>query len=134
MVSGVLYLRRDANRRQPEDTALPQPGTEKYQEMVSAFYGGVAALDVEANDQAQLRLTRATLLVPEEPAAWANRGLLAIRVGGYVKAEQDLEQPASWRRGCAQWNGYSVYLRVVAAATTRRSCICGGPSSSRPEI
>src|SRR5271170_4522113 len=92
VVSGVFYLRRDANRREPGEDALPQPGTEKYQEMVSAFYGGVAALDVEANDQAQPRLTRATQLVPEEPAAWANRGLLAIRLGDYDKADQDLEQ------------------------------------------
>jgi tetratricopeptide (TPR) repeat protein len=91
-VAGVYYLRRDANRRQRGGNALPQPGSAAYLQMVSAFYGGVAALDVDANDQAQPRLTHATQLVPEEPAAWANRGLLAIRLGEYDKSEQDLEQ------------------------------------------
>ena len=90
--AGVFYLRSDTNRRQRADDELPQPGSETYRQMVSAFYGGVAALDVDANDQAQPRLTHASQLVPEEPAAWANRGLLAIRLGEYDKAEQDLDQ------------------------------------------
>jgi hypothetical protein len=92
VVAGVFYLRRDSNRRERGDNALPQPGSESYRQMVSAFHGGVAALDVDANDQALPRLTRATQLVPAEPAAWANVGLLAIRMGEYDKAERDLEQ------------------------------------------
>ncbi len=53
---------------------MPQPGSETYREMVSAFYAGVAALDVDATERAKTALTRATELVPAEPAAWADLG------------------------------------------------------------
>jgi tetratricopeptide (TPR) repeat protein len=79
----VISLRRGA-------ATLPGPGSEAYREMVSAFSAGVAALDVDANDRAQVALTRATQLVPEEPAAWADRGLLAIRLGDFEAAVRDL--------------------------------------------
>lgn len=72
--------------------ALPEPGSAKYDEMVSAFYAGVAALDVDAGERAQTLLARAVELVPEEPAAWANRGLLSIRLGSFESAARDLEK------------------------------------------
>ena len=62
--------------------ALPRPGSETYREMVSAFYAGVAALDVDATERAKTALTRATELVPAEPAAWADLGLLKLRLRG----------------------------------------------------
>ncbi|HEX8201608.1 MAG TPA: tetratricopeptide repeat protein, partial [Isosphaeraceae bacterium] len=83
---GVVVVRRFGGDR------LPGPGSEVYREMVSAFFAGVAALDVDANDRAQASLTRATQMVPEEPAAWADRGLLGIRQGDFEAAAHDLER------------------------------------------
>ncbi len=71
---------------------MAQPGSETYREMVSAFYSGVAALEVDANERAKASLTRATELVPGEPAAWANRGLLDLRLGDQEAAAPAFEK------------------------------------------
>lgn len=79
----------------PLENGLPRPGSELYREMVSSFQAAVAALDVDAPERAREGLARATELVPEEPAAWANQGLLNIRFGDYEKAREDLERARS---------------------------------------
>ncbi|AMV38364.1 FG-GAP-like repeat-containing protein [Planctomyces sp. SH-PL62] len=71
---------------------LPGPGTPRYEEMVSAFSTGVAALDTEANPIARDALTRAVRLVPEEPAAWANLALAQIRLGELDQAAEALQK------------------------------------------
>ena len=91
-VTAVILLPRGGNLPPGGGDNSVRPGSEIYREMVSAFYTGVTALDVDANDQARVSLTQATELVPEEPAAWANRGLLKIRLGDYDGAAMDLEQ------------------------------------------
>ena len=53
---------------------------------------GVAALDTDAGTIARDTLTRATQLVPEEPAAWADLGLAHIRLGDLETAARVLEQ------------------------------------------
>jgi tetratricopeptide (TPR) repeat protein len=75
-------------------SALPRPGSATYEEMVSAFSAGVAALDVDAGERANTMLTRAIELVSEEPAAWADRGLYAIRLNDYDAAARDLGEAA----------------------------------------
>jgi cytochrome c-type biogenesis protein CcmH/NrfG len=65
-----------------------------YREVVSAFYTGVAALDADANDTAKSELTRATQLAPQEPAAWLDLGLTAIRMAEYEDAERALARAA----------------------------------------
>lgn len=64
---------------------LPAPDSEDYRETVRAFYTGIAALQVGQDRHAEEQLLRATELAPDEPAAWANLGLLALR-----RAELDL--------------------------------------------
>ena len=59
--------------------SLPTPGSETYLETVSAFYAGVAAMEVGEDLRASAKLTRVTELVPDEPAAWANLALMAMR-------------------------------------------------------
>src|SRR5262249_46132944 len=71
---------------------LPGPGSPVYQEYVEAFQVGVAALDAGANDTAQKRLTEAIEKIPEEPAAWANRGLLHLRKSELKEAIADLNR------------------------------------------
>ncbi len=101
VAGGVLYFTRDAGIQPPAPPtapALPVPGSAEYRDMVGAFYGGVAALHVdspETNGTAKAKLTRATEIVPEEPAAWANLGLLDIRLKEFEAAARDLDRAKS---------------------------------------
>lgn len=60
--------------------------------MVSAFYVGLAALQVGDDVRAEAKLTQATELVPEEPASWANLGLLALRQKNFETAAERLSK------------------------------------------
>lgn len=60
-------------------SSLPAVGSPEYRELCSAFYLGVAALQSGEDVNARKGLTRATEIAPEEPAGWANLGLLEIR-------------------------------------------------------
>ena len=73
-------------------TGLPEPGTPRYEEYVESFDVGVAALDVDQTLLAQEKLDKAIQLVPQEAAAWANRGLLYLRLNQADKAAADLKQ------------------------------------------
>ena len=59
--------------------------------MVSAFYVGLAALQVGDDVHADSRLSEVTRLVPGEPAGWANWGILALRQRNYEAAGQRLQ-------------------------------------------
>ncbi len=91
IAGGYLLWKREIGQ-QPQVEALPKPGSDAYREMVSAFYAGVAALDVDATERAKTNLARATELIPDEPAAWADLGLLNLRLGDYDKAAENLER------------------------------------------
>lgn len=77
-----------------EPTAAPaaRPLPAHYGEFVGAFEMGLAALDADVPQMAEASLNRAVELVPDEPAAWADRGLLNIRVGRLPEAERDLAE------------------------------------------
>ncbi len=74
---------------------LPEPGTPLYGEYLRAFQVGVAALDTDRKDLARQRLDRAIELVPAEPAAWADRGLVYLRDNDLGKAAGDLKRASS---------------------------------------
>jgi hypothetical protein len=72
---------------------LPEPGSRRYLEYVEAFQVGVAALDAGNLKLADEQLTRAIEIIPEEPAAWADRGLKHLRAGDELKeAAADLRR------------------------------------------
>ncbi|MBA3766053.1 MAG: tetratricopeptide repeat protein, partial [Acidobacteria bacterium] len=71
---------------------LPEKSSQKYRDVVSAFYVGLAALQVGDDVRAEARLTQATELVPEEPASWANLGLLALRQKNFDIAAERLSR------------------------------------------
>ena len=97
LVAGIVLLwRRDS---------LPRPGSKPYEAMVSAFFAGVAALDADANDQARSFLGLATKLVPEEPAAWANLGLVELRQGDVDAAARELEKARTLAPGSGAIQG-----------------------------
>jgi tetratricopeptide (TPR) repeat protein len=71
---------------------LPEKGSKAYADVVSAFYVGLAALQVGDDVHAESRLSELTQLVPAEPAGWANWGVLALRQRNYDLAAQRLER------------------------------------------
>ncbi len=91
-IATVAYLRRAPIVSDAAVEKLPQPGSEVYRETVSAFYSGIAALDVDARDRARTNLTKAAELAPGEPAAWADLGLLDLRFGDLDAAERGFEK------------------------------------------
>src|SRR5262245_54065978 len=83
-------------------TTLPRPGSPLYEEYAEAFQLGVAALDVGVTATAETNLSRAITLVPQEPAAWANRGLLYLRNNQPDKAAPDLARARELAPGNAE--------------------------------
>jgi Tfp pilus assembly protein PilF len=71
---------------------LPEKGSKAYADVVSAFYVGLAALQVGDDVHAESKLSELTQLVPSEPAGWANWGVLALRQRNYDLAAQRLER------------------------------------------
>src|ERR1700733_5774636 len=71
---------------------LPEKGSKAYANVVSAFYVGLAALQVGDDVYAESKLSELTQLVPTEPAGWANWGVLALRQRNYDLAAQRLER------------------------------------------
>lgn len=69
---------------------LPDRSSKTYTDFVSAFYVGLAALQVGDDVRAERELGRATQIVPGEPAAWANWGILALRQRTFDPAEERL--------------------------------------------
>ena len=85
-IATVLVIRRNA---------LPGPGSAVYQETVSAFDVGLAALDIGELDRAETAFLRAGELIPEEPATWANLGVLDLRRGEFDEAARYLERASA---------------------------------------
>ena len=63
------------------------PSPQAYRDAVTAFYVGLSAMQTTQEVLAREKFDRVVTLVPEEPAGWANLGLLLLR-------QQDLEQGA----------------------------------------
>ena len=71
---------------------LPDRSSKTYAEAVSAFYVGLAALQVGDDVHAESKLAEVAQLVPAEPAGWANWGVLALRQRKLDVAAQRFEQ------------------------------------------
>ena len=74
---------------------LPDASSKTYSDFVSAFYVGLAALQVGDDVRAESTLADATKLVPGEPAGWANWGILALRQRNFDAAAQRFAQALS---------------------------------------
>ncbi|MFL5341168.1 MAG: tetratricopeptide repeat protein, partial [Gemmataceae bacterium] len=71
---------------------LPAPESPAYEQYAEAFEVGSAALDVGRDEIALKYLNSAIDKVPQEPAAWANRGLLSLRQNHAPEAARDLNK------------------------------------------
>jgi tetratricopeptide (TPR) repeat protein len=85
---------------------LPEPGSKAYTDVVSAFYVGLAALQVGDDVHAESKLSQVTQFVPAEPAGWGNWGVLALRQRNYDAAAQRFERT----RDLAPQNDQIYYL------------------------
>jgi len=68
-------------------SGLPSPSSKAYEQLVSAFYVGLSALQVGNDVLADASLQQATQIAPGEPAAWADWGILALRQRNFDPAE-----------------------------------------------
>src|SRR5271154_776387 len=85
---------------------LPQPSSKTYSDYVSAFYVGLAALQVGDDVRAERELARTTQIVSGEPTGWANWGILRLRQRDFDAAAERMEKA----RKLAPQNGHIYYL------------------------
>lgn len=111
---GVLLLAISACR---PDGKLPAKSSKEYNEVVSAFYVGLAALQVGDDVRAESKLAQVTQLVPGEPAGWANWGLLSLRQRNFDAAAERLERA----RSLAPENDQIYYLLGLLESSRGRS-------------
>src|SRR5271165_6619970 len=88
LLSSALVLTGCRNR-------LPDKSSKTYSDFVSAFYVGLAALQVGDDVRAESTLANAANLVPGEPAGWVNWGILALRQRNFDVAAQRFDRAAS---------------------------------------
>lgn len=73
----------------------PQPSPETYRGAVTDFYVGLSAMQTTQEVLAREKFDRVVASVPQEPAGWANRGLLLLRQQDLDGAAQDLAHAAT---------------------------------------
>jgi tetratricopeptide (TPR) repeat protein len=73
---------------------LPRVGTEAYEQTTTQFFRGLAEMQVGLLDVARQAFTQTTALAPGEPAAWANLGLVELRLGEFDAAAPPIEKAA----------------------------------------
>ena len=66
--------------------------------MVSAFYVGLAALQVGDDVHAESRLSQVTQLVPAEPAGWANWASWPCASETTILQRKDWKRRVTWPR------------------------------------
>jgi len=77
------------------NSGLPQPGSQKYADLCSAFYLGLAGLQSGEDVRAKEYLTRSTQIAPGEPAGWADLGILQVRQQQFDGAYQSIDKARS---------------------------------------
>ena len=96
---------------------LPEKSSKEYAEVVSAFYTGLAALQVGDDVTAESKLAQVTQLAPGEPAGWANWGVLAFRQRNFDAASQRYDRA----RDLAAKNDQIYYLLGILQSTRGNS-------------
>src|SRR6185312_5013915 len=74
---------------------LPPVDSPVYEDTTRAFYRGLAELQVGLLDDAKRDFGKATVLVPDEPASWANLGLTSLRLGEFDTAAGPIDKAVS---------------------------------------
>ncbi|HEX4769623.1 MAG TPA: FG-GAP-like repeat-containing protein [Bryobacteraceae bacterium] len=77
------------------ESGLPKPGSQRYTDMCSAFFLGVAGLQAGEDIRAREYLTRSTQIAPGEPAGWADLGILQVRQQQFDAASASFDKARS---------------------------------------
>jgi Tfp pilus assembly protein PilF len=72
-----------------------QTSPDTYREAVTAFYVGLSAMQTTQEVLAREKFDRVTAIVPQEPAGWANLGLLLLRQQELDRGVEQLAHAAS---------------------------------------
>jgi hypothetical protein len=94
------------------NAGLPKPNSAGYRELVSAFYTGLAALQVGDDVRAENELARSTQIASGEPAGWADWGVLRLRQRDFNAAEERIGKALK----LAPQNGQIYYLLGLVEA------------------
>lgn len=98
----------------PKSTREQEPSPQEYQEAVAAFHVGLSAMQTTQEVMARQKFDRVVSLVPQEPAGWADLGLLLLR-------QQELDQGAQHLARAASLAPDSAAIqRLQALAESRR--------------
>ncbi|HXW04304.1 MAG TPA: FG-GAP-like repeat-containing protein [Vicinamibacterales bacterium] len=89
-------------------------GDETYRQAVTAFYVSLAAMQTSQDVLARQELDRLIQLVPEEPAGWANLGLLLLR-------QQQFDEAAGRLARAAELAPRSAHIERLRALTESRT-------------
>jgi Tfp pilus assembly protein PilF len=88
----IIFLLAAAGFNACRRADLPDKDSPQYLNAVRAFYVGLSALQVGDDVRAEEKLKEATALAPDEPASWADLGLLYMRQRQFDPAAQSLEK------------------------------------------
>ena len=113
IVVAVIFMGASCRRAEQ----LPAKSSKEYNDIVRAFYVGLAALQVGHDVHADAKLAQLTTLAPNEPAGWANWGLLALRQRNFEVAAERLERA----RTLAPDNDQIQYLLGLLESSRGRS-------------
>src|SRR3954454_15827357 len=91
----------------------PEPSPEIYREAVTTFYVGLSAMQTTQEVLAREKFDRVVAIVPEEPAGWADLGLLLVR-------QQELDQGAAHLARAATLAPESAEIQRLQAIEGRR--------------
>lgn len=100
-----------------KSATLPAKSSPEFNQAVSTFYVALAALQVGDDVRADAKLAQLTQLVPDDPAGWANWGLLALRQRNFDAAAERLERA----RSLAPNNDQIYYLIGLLESSRGRS-------------
>ncbi|MEO6010801.1 MAG: FG-GAP-like repeat-containing protein, partial [Vicinamibacteraceae bacterium] len=89
VLAGAAAVSSCSSCRRPAD--VPEA---TYREAVTAFHTALAALETSQEPLARQKLDRVVALVPQEPAGWANLGLLLLRQQETAPAKERLLKAA----------------------------------------
>ena len=92
LVAAMIVCSLIPGCRTRSSPSLPGPGSEAYSRYASSFYQGLAGLQIGDDVQAETSLSKASTIIPEEPAAWTDWGILALRQRTYDQAAERLSR------------------------------------------
>lgn len=72
--------------------SIPEKDSDNFKPAISAFYIGLAAVEVGNDQRAASELAKAVELAPGEPAAWNNLGVLQLRQKDFENSQASLEK------------------------------------------